>query len=1731
MLWILVGTAWSATTTVKSGESIQDAIDAAKNGDTIKVEAGTYKESLDLGGKDLDIVGVDGANKTTLKPPEGEMAVVWDSKEAGSLEGFTIKMSQARAFHLENATVDIVDCTIQDAGGSTVLGGTALIDGGSPSFQGVHIDGTTGSHGGAFYVEGGALVEMVDVEIEDFSAGGYGGAIYSAESSLILVSVHIHDGVVVSHGGGIYLDGGDLTATDVIIEAVEGRDSLGIGLFVYDTAQVDWLGGELSGCTHDGSNESTMGGGLFGQGDVTLVLEDVVFEGNSANEGGAIALLENSTLTLIDVTLDGNEAATSGGALYVAGSSEATCLSCVFQDNQGGDGGAVYAAADGAFADTDGEYTGNSGIDGGAIAVDGGEVDIVGADFTGNEAVRSGGALFVRDPARTVEIRESAFSSNSANSADGGAIQVATDGSLTLEDSSFDANEAADDGGAVSFQPQDATHDLVVNDTTFMDNVAGGSGGAVFMDNGGDVALADLAIWRNIAGRNGGGVYAQDTDAVSVSRVWFYGNSAGADGGAWFEEDLVEATQFTNNLVVENSAISGGGVFLSGASLARLVNNTFVGNDATAEGGHLKVEEGSVELINNILAWAVDGGGVHGDSTAATLSDRYNNDAWDNSGGDWTGDFSDVAGSDGNLDVDPDLQDFSEDGNPDNDDYHLALGSACIDAGHHSIVDADGTLSDIGAYGGPEADVVDADGDGWFDSLDCDDSDPSIHPEAAEIAYDAIDQDCDGQDLTDVDVDGYDAIAVGGTDCDDDDSGIYPGALEIWYDGVDQDCAGDSDYDADGDGYDHAGYGGDDCDDTDGAISPDANETWYDGVDQDCDGRSDYDADQDSHDSDDHGGDDCNDFDRSAYPGAYEVPYDGLDQDCDGLDLTDVDGDGWDGAAVNGLDCDDEDPTTYPGAPDDPYDGKDSACDGGNEYDQDHDGYDANAFGGDDCDDTDPLVHPYTDEIWYDGVDQDCDGADDFDADGDGWRSADHDGEDCDDHDIQVHPGAYETWYDGVDQDCLGDDDFDADRDGWDWIEDCDDGRAEAYPGATELYNGLDDDCDGYAETVDRDGDGLIDWYEWQIGTDFLDPDTDGDGVADGQEAGDPEDPRDADLDGILDVFDLDDDGDGIPTEIEARADVDGDGVPDTDVDGDGAPNWLDRDSDGDSYPDSEEGTEDNDFDGIPDYIDFTGVYSGGGCGGGPRWFALFLVVGLTRRRLLAQVRGLGVLLVLLSIAAAPSAAWAGGVDVHGFQLLGATGDPNAYARLAYPDAGLDGDLDVSLVADHAVHPLVEILPDSSQVIVSQLTTSNLAVSWSAWSRARVELVIPVHPIGVAASGAFAGMGDWRFGTVIPVVKASGWVPAVAFAPSIWLPTGAQDKFIGNPGFSAGGVVTVAAEYGRIGWVANVGARVGRQEPERNLRAGSGPLMGLGAHYVMTDALTLNAELTCQGSAGWDQWPLEAMSSARVRLRGGVWATAGLGFGLNDDVGASAFRVVAGVGWSRRAPELEVFAIQEPLIIEVTPAVDPYADRDGDGIVDIEDDCPDQPETFDTFEDEDGCPELDGDQDGVPFERDVCPEEPIYPEQDPRYSDGCPKLAELSGDKIIITEAIYFLEDSIGIQRRSWPVLYAVKDILLEHPELEHVLVEGHTNDNGSAEYNYELSDRRSRAVAQWLVAHGISRNRLLSKGYGYDNPLVDHDVEDALRINRRVEFTVLRSQEEDVDDTVLPRDDELPIE
>ena len=1374
--------------------TISTAISAAIPGDTIEVSAGTYNESLSLAGKDLDIVGLSGLNQTFLVPPSGTIGVSWNLGESGSISGFTLQPDGARGLMMTNASVTVTDLLI-DGGGSqgAIDGGAVYVSGGSPTFSSVEIRDSAGRNGGAFYLLNQASVAASNLIVEDTSSS-FGGAFFVSRSTLTLTDTILTRNHATSSGGAIYLDDSDFSSTNLEIDSATGDDTWGVGIFARDRSSLSLTGGTIHDCIASNFANGYHGGGLRAEGNTVVSLDSVEFRDNTAFGGGGVSLTGDTAATLLDVVFDGNVASSNGGGLGLTSSSSVTCDGCTFTDNGASDGGAVNIRSASSFADSQGAWSGNTSTgDGGAIYVNAGDLTIADSAFTGNVSSGGGGAIFSYTPSVAITITDTTFQANTADSDDGGAIAAERSTDLTIQSCTFDSNMATfGSGGAIAWSSGFFVQDLRVLASDFEANEAGSDGGAIYMNRGDEGSLEALDFLRNISDGDGGAVFSYRTNQVSSIRSRFHKNSAAAGaGGAWYE--------------VENQAGEGGGLAMSSTADSYVVNNTLVGNEASGTGAHLQAVGGTVRFINNVFSLGLDGGGIYGDATAAAGSDIYYNDAFSNSGGDYVGSFTNQVGFSGNIDTDPDLKDYSLDGDEGNDDLHLNLSSPCLDAGHPGILDVDATASDIGAYGGPEADVQDLDGDGYFDHVDCNDSDPSIFPTAIEVPYDGIDQDCDETDLRDVDGDGFEDGSVGGGDCDDNDGSIFPGANEIWYDGVDGDCDGGSDFDSDQDGYDASNFGGTDCDDTDAGVSPIALEVWYDGVDQDCVGNSDFDSDQDGYDSATFGGPDCNDTNATVYTGATEIPYDGFAQDCDGLDLTDVDLDGFDSVAVvGGIDCNDSDPNAYPGALDPPYNGVDEDCDGWSDYDADFDGFDSATHGGTDCDDTEPTVHPAAPETWYDGLDQDCDGGNDNDADQDGYPAEVAGGNDCDDLDPTTHPGSWETWYDGIDQDCLGDNDFDRDGDGFEVTDECDDARPEAYPGATELRNGMDDDCDGWAENED----GLMDWDEWQLNTDPENADSDGDGVQDGAEVPNPEDPPDSDLDTLIDPLDEDDDGDGINTIVEILEDPNDDGIPDVDVDGDGISNHLDRDSDGDGYKDSEEGQEDRDRDGVADYVDYTGEYAGGGCSGGVGLAGFFMLgAGLLRRK-----RMLGLLLL-------SGTSFAGGVDSHGFQLFGTTGELMRYSRLAYPDGGTRGDLDVLLVADHAVRPLVEVLDGTREPVVYSLMTTNLAVSGSVAPWTRLEVVLPVHPVGVARDGGFFAMGDMRLGAVVPAILPQGRRPGVGLAPSIWLPSGAESLFVGTPGLSTGGVITVAQELDELGWVVNVGGRVGRMEPDRNLNA------------------------------------------------------------------------------------------------------------------------------------------------------------------------------------------------------------------------------------------------------------------------------------------------------------------------
>jgi hypothetical protein len=282
-----------------------------------------------------------------------------------------------------------------------------------------------------------------------------------------------------------------------------------------------------------------------------------------------------------------------------------------------------------------------------------------------------------------------------------------------------------------------------------------------------------------------------------------------------------------------------------------------------------------------------------------------------------------------------------------------------------SCAPAEFQMEDLVSDSGSGSLDQDDDGDGWAKHEDCDDDDPSIHPDALELC-DEIDNDCDEDVDEDVgttwyadhDDDGYgspldtidacdmpDGYVPTGTDCDDANADTWPGAAERC-DHEDNDCDGETDEsltstwydDEDGDGFGDGaspledcdpGDGwvenSDDCDDDDAAVHPEAPEIC-DLIDNDCDAQIDEDVrevffadfDGDGFGSEDESTEscdapsgylyvgpgedfDCDDGNDAIYPGAQEI-CDRLDNDCDGS--TDDDDSSVTGQSVWFLDFD-----------------------------------------------------------------------------------------------------------------------------------------------------------------------------------------------------------------------------------------------------------------------------------------------------------------------------------------------------------------------------------------------------------------------------------------------------------------------------------------------------------------------------------------------------------------------------------------------------------------------------------------------------------------------------------------------------------------------------------------------------------------------------------------------------------------------------------------------------------
>jgi len=125
-------------------------------------------------------------------------------------------------------------------------------------------------------------------------------------------------------------------------------------------------------------------------------------------------------------------------------------------------------------------------------------------------------------------------------------------------------------------------------------------------------------------------------------------------------------------------------------------------------------------------------------------------------------------------------------------------------------------------------------------------------------------------------------------------------------------------------------------------------------------------------------------------------------------------------------------------------------------------------------------------------------------------------------------------------------------------------------------------------------------------------------------------------------------------------------------------------------------------------------------------------------------------------------------------------------------------------------------------------------------------------------------------------------------------------------------------------------------------------------------------------------------------------------------------------------------------------------------------------------------------------------------------------LAEVTRERIDIKESVYFETAKAVIKPESYALLDQVATILVDHPEISRLKVEGHTDSRGNASYNLKLSSQRAASVVDYLVKKGVSRDRLASEGYGESKPLDAAENASAWTKNRRVDFFILEREDED---------------
>lgn len=330
-------------------------------------------------------------------------------------------------------------------------------------------------------------------------------------------------------------------------------------------------------------------------------------------------------------------------------------------------------------------------------------------------------------------------------------------------------------------------------------------------------------------------------------------------------------------------------------------------------------------------------------------------------------------------------------------------------------------------------------------------------------------------------------------------------------------------------------------------------------------------------------------------------------------------------------------------------------------------------------------------------------------------------------------------------------------------------------------------------------------------------------------------------------------------------------------------------------------------------------------------------------------------LIPLLALCGVAHAQDNGRIDAHGFTQVPDDGHPLDLMVVWRPQTQVPMSGGVEGLLEFSKAPLVlysQVDEDFERYeLLDNAFGANLGASFGAHPRFGVTVTMPLwftssgyDPVTKVNEVSGLALGDMRLAVPIGLKLPDPGVEGFGFSlvPFADLPTGNQDRFLGSEDASAGAIVATGYTDTDFHLTANLGFEALKRTELRNIASGPTLLVAFGGGYMLTDQLAARAELNFRpvmyrNAVVGTEAPGELLVSVRSRYPNGVSWVAGGALPWTRGASAPIFRFFAGVGYT------------------FGPPVEP--DTDQDGLVDKIDLCPDVPEGFNGYVDDDGCPD------------------------------------------------------------------------------------------------------------------------------------------------------------------------------